>query len=243
MTAPALTRPNTINAAQAEANKLAEQKYQARVAELIKATEVRPALTTKAEADNLRRNSQTAEGALNTLESRVADRLAWLSARDGFPTETPLDDARFKAAESFFAMHGEKTTAPQKQEPTAKPAPTPQATNPATLEIEYISANGFTHKLTLTAPTGPAVLESARVAEERLLKFGAKPRTAQAPQASPASSGAGETPMCAVHHVPMVQKSKDGRSWWSCNQKLTGEQAALIGKNAGDWCQYRPPKK
>lgn len=236
-TAPAPTA--TINGAQAEARKLADQKYQARVAELIKANDIRPALTTQAECQNLRSRHQTADGALNELESRVAARLDWLSARDGFPTKNPMSDAAMKDAESFFAMHGEKTTAtpaPQ-QKPIAQPA------NPATLEIEYISSNGFAHKLTLTAPTGNAVIESARIAEERLLKFGAKPRTTPTPQAAPTASGGGETPMCAVHHVPMVSKSKDGRSWWSCNQKLSAEQAALIGKNAGDWCQYRPPKK
>lgn len=247
---PATGTRSTINGAHAEAARLDEQKWQAYVKEFAAPTIVRPALTTTAEASNIRSRSQTAAGALTILESRVADRLAWLSARDGFPTETPLDNAKAEAAAEFFARNGEKTlpgpaqAATPTSQPQPKPAPVPVTANPATLEIDYISAAGFPCKLTLSGTTGPAVLESARVAEERLLKFGAKPKAAPAHASAPTSGGAGESdvPMCAVHHKPMQKKTKDGRSWWSCNEKLTAEQAMLIGKEPGAWCQYRPPK-
>lgn len=48
-----------------------------------------------------------------------------------------------------------------------------------------------------------------------------------------ATNGEGEAvPNCAIHHTPMVKRSKDGRTWWSCAEKLED----------GQWCNYRPKK-
>lgn len=61
---------------------------------------------------------------------------------------------------------------------------------------------------------------------------------ASAPAASPTGGTApaveGEViPNCAIHHKPLVKRSKDNKSWWSCNTKL----------DDGTWCPYRPPSK
>ena len=39
-----------------------------------------------------------------------------------------------------------------------------------------------------------------------------------------------ETPICAIHHVPMVKQGGRFGSFWSCHQR----------QEDGSWCTYRP---
>lgn len=49
-------------------------------------------------------------------------------------------------------------------------------------------------------------------------------------QAQQGDAAQEDAPVCAIHGKPMTRRSKDGRSWWSCSEKLSD----------GTWCPYRP---
>lgn len=102
---------------------------------------------------------------------------------------------------------------------------------PASINTLVVSPSGFTYQLTMRAATVSAVLTQAATLESWLTSHDWKP--AQARQASAptqASQPADDAPRCAIHKTPMTKRSKDGRSWWSCSEKL----------DTGEWCPYRP---
>jgi hypothetical protein len=59
-----------------------------------------------------------------------------------------------------------------------------------------------------------------------------KPERLPAEESSSEEEAPEETPMCAVHDLPMVwQKGRKGY-FWSCHEK----------KADGSWCDYKPPR-
>lgn len=75
------------------------------------------------------------------------------------------------------------------------------------------------------------LFETRRAFMDRALKAGWTVRKG-AETAEPAGDSE-DAPLCAIHNKPMVKRSKDGRSWWSCNEKLPD----------GSWCPYKPKGK
>lgn len=95
--------------------------------------------------------------------------------------------------------------------------------------------NDWEEQFTVRAATGAELIHRVNALKAHLIKSGYKPITrrnnpprgeANTPESEPA-------PLCAIHKTPMQKRSKDGRSWWSCVEKL----------DDGQWCQYRPKSK
>jgi hypothetical protein len=99
-------------------------------------------------------------------------------------------------------------------------------------------ADGWEEQWTVRGATGDEIIKRVNALKSHLIKNGYKPITRRAASANAARGEANTpesepVPLCAIHKVPMQKRSKDGRSWWSCNEKL----------DDGQWCQYRPKSK
>ena len=132
------------------------------------------------------------------------------------------------------------------QTPTnGKPAPTPgnaQAAGaapvqwteaPASATLRVVTPQGFEVLLTNRANTMNLLLAQLAALETWLSEHNwtPAPTRSAAPAAQAQGTGQAETPpLCAIHKTPMTRRTKDGRSWWSCNEKL----------DTGEWCPYRP---
>lgn len=125
------------------------------------------------------------------------------------------------------------------------PAPTPgnaQAAGaapvwteaPASATLRVVTPQGFDVLLTSRAGRMSDLLAQLATLETWLSEHGWQPaptRSTGGPAAQAQDAGQAETPpLCAIHKTPMTKRTKDGRSWWSCNEKL----------DTGEWCPYRP---
>ena len=127
--------------------------------------------------------------------------------------------------------------------PTAAPQ-TPTATNaapstgaaapvlpeaPFSATVKVRSPRGFVWLV--TARSSSVNVAGLEAVEERLLAAGFEP--AEERGAAPVVQGNAPTetpPECPIHHKPLTRRSKDGRSWWGCNERL----------ETGEYCPYRP---
>lgn len=155
-----------------------------------------------------------------------------MNTQPATPTQT-----RPAAAPAARPMSADmKNQATAQVAPAAQPVTTPAtpAPSPATLSIEFVDAEGWPMTLTLTAPSGLAVIDAAAVAKKKLIAVGAKPKAqAPTPAAGPAADQAGEAaPICAIHKTPMTKVNGKKGAFWSCHEKLED----------GSFCPYRPTK-
>ena len=118
------------------------------------------------------------------------------------------------------------------------PAPV-TTTEPPRATARFLSPNGVSWLVTVPAPTVAELLDRVALVEDKLLARQWKPAEdrpafgGQRPSnGQPAQAQDEAAPVCAIHGKPMQRRSKDGRSWWSCNERL----------DDGTWCPYRPPK-
>lgn len=164
---------------------------------------------------------------------------------------THADEARNRAvldAQDAGPARVDPAPPPAAETPVAKTGPSPVVlTDPvggatrglavsppsATLEIEFVSRDGFTCRLTLHAPSGTMVLEQGGAAMAKLVQQQARPPAAApavvvstAPAAEPDSSA----PLCAIHHTPMERREGKNGKFWSCPKRL----------DDGSWCPYKP---
>jgi len=114
--------------------------------------------------------------------------------------------------------------------PAVAPASFSEA--PASATVEAFDASGRRWLLTTRATTTGELLTRLPVLATWLDDHGWQARTpGKTSQGDAANSVPTEpAPMCAIHNKPMTRRSKDGRSWWSCSEKLAD----------GTWCPYRP---
>ena len=113
---------------------------------------------------------------------------------------------------------------------TTAPAPAPtHAEAPASATVKAVDPAGFECLLTVRSDTARDLIDRAAVLSTWLADHGWQPATRSA-RAQAAQVDDGEPPICPYHNKPMTRRSKDGRSWWSCSEKLSN----------GEWCQYRP---
>ena len=104
---------------------------------------------------------------------------------------------------------------------------------PASATLRVVSANGFEILLTTRAGRMADLLSQLTTLESWLVdhQWQAAPTgKGKATQGTQGDGDESDAPLCAIHKTPMVRRSKDGRSWWSCSHKL----------DTGEWCPYRP---
>lgn len=128
--------------------------------------------------------------------------------------------------------------APLETAPLAPPpAPTPMQTIISgeasfSWNTHATDESGWEEQFTVRAATGKELLERVGALKAHLTKHGYTPTARRSrpnvSSADPADSEA--APLCAIHKTSLVKRSKDGRSWWSCPQKL----------DDGTWCPYKP---
>ena len=101
---------------------------------------------------------------------------------------------------------------------------------PASATVKVTTPGGYDLMITFRATRVADLLSQAQTVEAWLIAHNFTPAPTR--PASKASQGDGDepAPLCAIHKTPMTRRSKDGRSWWSCSQKL----------DTGEWCPYRP---
>ena len=103
----------------------------------------------------------------------------------------------------------------------------PEAPFSATVKVR--SPRGFTWLV--TARSSSVNVAGLEAVEERLLAAGFEPAEERTTPAQNAQGNTTETPPeCPIHHKPLTRRSKDGRSWWGCNERL----------ETGEYCPYRP---
>lgn len=98
---------------------------------------------------------------------------------------------------------------------------------PYSVNFFAVSPAGFRKQFTIRAATEDGIVTRAEHLEARLTSAGYTPVQERAQGATGENEIA---PTCVIHSTPMVKRSKDGRSWWACTQKLAD----------GQWCNYRP---
>lgn len=109
----------------------------------------------------------------------------------------------------------------------AQPAAAPSfGEAPASATVDAISPSGRRWLLTTRAATVGELMQRVEYLDKWLSDHDWTARPAQAQAAGQAEP----PPLCAIHKTPMTRRTKDGRSWWSCNEKL----------DTGEWCPYRP---
>ena len=92
------------------------------------------------------------------------------------------------------------------------------------------TATGYEWMLTCRADSVRDLVARVEYLTTWLADNGWTPATTR-PAAPSSTTAAGDPPpVCPYHDKPMTRRSRDGRSWWSCNEKLPN----------GEWCQYRP---
>lgn len=138
-------------------------------------------------------------------------------------------------------------TVPSHAQPKPQPAAVPPQTDKVPLptpilemhEAPYswnctaVSPEGFNEMFTVRAVSAEGFNSRILQMKSNLLDLGYKPATARGAAPATQAQGDGTTeavPNCVIHNKPMSKRSKDGRSWWSCSEKLAD----------GQWCQYRP---
>lgn len=104
---------------------------------------------------------------------------------------------------------------------------------PASATLRVTTPQGFEVLLTNRANTMNLLLAQLAALETWLTEHNWTPAPTRS--AAPAAQGNGNAqaetpPLCAIHKTPMTRRTKDGRSWWYCNEKL----------DTGEWCPYRP---
>lgn len=105
---------------------------------------------------------------------------------------------------------------------------------PASATIKVTSPSGLEWMLTTRAATMRDLIAQVTTLETWLVGNKWTPAATRAasalPMSAPSVTPAEPAPICAIHKTPMTRRSKDGRSWWSCSEKL----------DDGSWCPYRP---
>lgn len=102
---------------------------------------------------------------------------------------------------------------------------------PASATLRVVTPTGYEVLLTTRAGRMSDLLTQLTTLESWLVdhQWQAAPTGKGKPQAAQ-GDGDEPAPVCAIHGKPMTRRSKDGRSWWSCSEKLAD----------GTWCPYRP---
>jgi hypothetical protein len=144
--------------------------------------------------------------------------------------------------DSRIAANG-NAPAPQVQAPQPQPQTAPLSVTPAmfpempySANVRAVDADGFEWQFTVRGVNETPFMTRVGNLKATLLKGGYKPATPRSAQPHPQATAGPETepaPLCAIHKTQMKKRSKDGRSWWSCTEKL----------DDGQWCQYRPRGK
>jgi hypothetical protein len=240
---------------QQEARRLALARFEARVKDLTLPGNAGP-IVTVTEVELIRRKYTTVDGALAALEALAKPRLAYAGEQAG-AFQPALSDAERTAGRAHFAkmreLRAEAAAGEQKaaerggrprseaEAPAPKPVPADGVAAPiaeppapdsgyATDAITYVDRDGFSHVLTVYAPSANEALRRGRLAVKALLGMESKP---PASVATAPSNGheAGPAPVCAIHKTPMQKVQGKKGSFWSCHTKL----------DDGSWCPYKPP--
>ncbi len=99
-------------------------KFEYKAAELVRPTTTRPALTTPAEVESLRRTYTTGQGRLDALASLAGTREAYWDEQRGLPPFDALTEFQRAEAKSFFEAHGVALAeAPPDSPPPVRQAP------------------------------------------------------------------------------------------------------------------------
>ncbi len=115
--------------------------------------------------------------------------------------------------------------------PEAKPAPIVTMTEaPYSWNCTAIDPNGFSEMFTVRAVSAEGFYARVAQMKSNLLDLGYKPAPTRGTAASASPSTNEPAPICAIHGTPMQKRQKDGRSWYSCPQKLDN----------GEYCPYKP---
>ena len=104
---------------------------------------------------------------------------------------------------------------------------------PASATLRVVTPTGYEVLLTTRAGRMSDLLTQLTTLEAWLVdhQWQAAPTgKGKATQGTQGDGDESDAPLCAIHKTPMVRRSKDGRSWWSCSHKL----------DTGEWCPYRP---
>ena len=96
---------------------------------------------------------------------------------------------------------------------------------PASGTVDAISPSGRRWLLTTRANTVGELMQRVEYLDKWLSDHAWSTGKPVAPSTTDA-----DAPICPYHNKPMTRRSRDGRSWWSCSEKLSN----------GEWCQYRP---
>lgn len=132
-------------------------------------------------------------------------------------------------------------TAPTQQAaeptPTQPPDPNPSVITPEMHEAPFSwnvsaqSPEGFNEQFTVRGVTLQGFMNRVDTVKKNLTDKKYTPARRSGGTETASSTAEGETaPLCAIHHTPLTKRSKDGRSFWSCNKKLED----------GTWCPYKP---
>jgi len=126
---------------------------------------------------------------------------------------------------------GAQTQQPQNINIHTAPAPRDFPEMPYSANVRAVDADGFEWQFTARAVNEKPFMERIEHLRDELKRRGYKPAGTRATGSAPTGAPADEpAPLCVIHNTPMKKRSKDGRSWWSCTEKLAD----------GQWCQYRP---
>lgn len=113
----------------------------------------------------------------------------------------------------------------------AKPAPILEMHEaPYSWNCTAIDPNGFSEMFTVRAVSAEGFYARVAQMKSNLLDLGYKPAPTRGTAASASPSTNEPAPVCAIHGTPMQKRQKDGRSWYSCPQKLDN----------GEYCPYKP---
>lgn len=102
--------------------------------------------------------------------------------------------------------------------------------SPYSWNLHAEASDGWDEQFTIRASDSETFIKKIEGIKHYLSSKGYKPAQRGGRAQANAVTNIEAVPNCAVHKVPMVKRSKDGRSWWSCTEKL----------DDGQWCQYRP---
>lgn len=100
----------------------------------------------------------------------------------------------------------------------------------ATWSVRYRDSSGFECQLSLECASGVEVLQKSLAALSRLSESGCQPLNPQSGSSVRETPANTETVLCLIHHVPMREWKKNGRSWYS--HKLED----------GSWCKGKGEK-
>ena len=102
---------------------------------------------------------------------------------------------------------------------------------PASATVKAVDPAGYEWLLTVRADSAGDMMNRVTFLADWFERNGWRPAAPRSAGGPAAQQGEGEAaPICAIHKTLMTRRTKDGRSWWSCNEKL----------DTGEWCPYRP---